>query len=345
MSRTRQGAYIYRRKGRRGWYAYLDRENRFISLGTDDENTASEKLSALLNGRRLRTSAPESLQVSEIFSQCLERAYTNHTRKTAYELGLDHKRVLTWLEVRGLKWSHQVDKTLIEDYKTSRHRFDKVSASRVNRELSNWKKAMKLAVELHTCSPDILNAFVKLREPRPIPNQRGLLKTDLEVFLEHEEHPGYWALFRTVLGSGIRDDEMRHLQLSDITFPWLTISPKAAGLCDCCPKGWTTKGYRYRMIPISKKTEKAAKEFVKHKPQLNLEPKSVWNRIRRACKAAKLQRFSMHDLRRAWASHMLHSGHKIQDISQWLGHADLITTMRYLRIVRTETPKAETLPF
>ena len=42
---------------------------------------------------------------------------------------------------------------------------------------------------------------------------------------------------------------------------------------------------------------------------------------------------------------MLMAGHRIELISKWLGHADLITTMRYLRIVSEEKVDPRRLPF
>ena len=44
-----------------------------------------------------------------------------------------------------------------------------------------------------------------------------------------------------------------------------------------------------------------------------------------------LPHFSMHDLRRAWASAMHHNGAPLKQVSVWLGHAEVATTERSLR--------------
>ncbi len=42
---------------------------------------------------------------------------------------------------------------------------------------------------------------------------------------------------------------------------------------------------------------------------------------------------------------MLAAGHRIEDISRWLGHANILTTTRYLRVVDERHPGAKRLPW
>ena len=78
---------------------------------------------------------------------------------------------------------------------------------------------------------------------------------------------------------------------------------------------------------------------------MNLDQKRIWSIVNDTCEASGVAHFSMHDLRRAWASHMLDAGVKLERISQWLGHADVVTTMRYLRIVDDTMPDRKKLPW
>lgn len=324
MPRPRKGPHVYRRPGRRGLYAYIDREHKDISLGTDDDAEALTQLAALLNRGGLRALSEGRKPLASLFDDYRERSRTNHTKKTAYENDLNGGRVLTWLEERGITTAHLITKQTIEDYKTAR-RFKKRSAARINRELQTWKSVMALGVEQSECSPAIVSAFVKLREPRPLPHRVGLTKGEIERFLRAEKHAGYRALFRLAVGSGLRDDELRHMDASDIRPPHIIVTPKA---------GWTTKGHRHRSIPVTKATLAAARAFVKARDGMKLEAKTVWKRVQAARKAAKVgKHFSLHDLRRAYASHALASGYRLEQISEWLGHAELTTTLRYLRIV------------
>ncbi len=324
MPRPRKGARIYRRKGRLGWYGYIDREHKDISLGTEDEAEAQAKLAELLDDGGLRALAEGRKPLAQLFAEYRDRSRTNHTRKTAYENDLNGGRVLAWLEARGITSAGEISKQTIEDYKSAR-RFQKRSAARINRELQTWKSAMKMAVEQREAHRSILDAFVKLREPRPLPHRIGLTKAEIVRFLRGEKHPGYRAMFRVAVGSGLRDDELRHMDESDIRPPHLIVTPKP---------GWPTKGHRHRSIPVTKATLAAARLFMKHRDAMKLEAKTVWKRVQAARKAAKIRKhFSLHDLRRAFASHALASGYRLEQISRWLGHADLVTTQRYLRVV------------
>lgn len=330
---------MYRRPGRRVWYCSFSDSEKHISLGTEDEEEAREEFARRLEGRRHLDLAPGEKTLADLFSILRERAEQANTEKTAYELHLNLRRVLAWLEERKVFTARQITKTIVEDYKTAR-RF-KVSAARINRELDAWRRLIKLAIELRFAPRHATEHFVKLREPRPEPHRPGLTRRDLTRFLKAVDHPGYRALFRLVLGSALRDEEMRHLEPNDLRpkrrgTPEIVVTPKP---------GWTTKGYRYRAIPVTPATIKAAESFLAAKPKLNMDKKRVWKVMKAACTKAGVKRFSLQDLRRSWASHMLAAGHQIEDISQWLGHADVLTTMRYLRVVRSKLPAAKSLPW
>jgi integrase len=75
-----------------------------------------------------------------------------------------------------------------------------------------------------------------------------------------------------------------------------------------------------------------------------MDDKTVWNIMRRVEKAAGLPKFSIHDLRRAWASAMHANGASIKEISVWLGHQDVATTERYIRIFQRATSGHQYLP-
>lgn len=342
----RRGPYIYRRDGRDGWYAYFSRRDFNVSLGTDDEAEARIAFARELDQRSARRLAPREQAIGDVFKTAYERSVANNTRKTAYEFNLNLVRIKAWLEGRGVHGTSAVNLALVEDYKTAR-RFT-VGAARINRELDSWKKGMRVAVEQGAMTEAALDAtFEKLREPRPEPHQRGLMASELRRFLARVDAT-YRPMLRTVLGSAIRDEEMRHLDdgdLRDGRKPAMVVTPKPAGFCECCPNGWTTKGYRYRTIPVTKVTIAAARKFLAKRGSISLEKKTVWKVIQAGCVAAKVSPFSLHDLRRAWASHMLKAGHPIEDISQWLGHADVLTTMRYLRVVREKMPAPSSLPW
>lgn len=333
MPRPRKPARIYRRPGRPGWWAYLDRDRKDIPLHTNDEAEALAKLADLTRERgRPASVAPGDAAIVGLIRTAVERSRAANTPKTAYELSLNLERVAEWLAERGVTTIAAVTQSHVEDYKTAR-RFT-VGAARINRELDSWKRLHRVGLAEGYGGEAALGWFAHLREPRPAPHQRKANKRELQAVLRHAPLP-YRHLFRLVLGSGLRDEEVRHLELADIQPRAIVVTPKP---------GWTTKGYRYRTIPASRETLKAAKAWL-GRAKVNTDKKRIWTILRTACEAAEVDTVSLHDLRHACASHWLAAGCKVAQISKWLGHADLLTTLRYLGIVEDEAVDVTKLPW
>lgn len=328
---------MYKRPGRRVWYASLSDTEKHISLKTEDEERAREAFAKLVADRGSLPLEADEKSIADLWKITRERADTNNTPKTAYELHLNLRRVCGWLEARGIVGSRKIDKQIVEDYKTAR-RFNEVSAARINRELDSWRRLMKVGVELGCVHPSVLDYFVKLREPRAEPHRRTLTKAQIERLIRAMEPPALKALCRTAIGSGLRDEELRHLEAADVRTRELAVTPKP---------GWTTKGYHYRVIPISPATRKAALAWIEARDsgKVNVDKKAVWLAMQRASAAAKVPPTSLHELRRAWASHLYERGVALKSVSQLLGHKEVATTERYLRIVTPHLPKGVKLPW
>ncbi len=351
MPRPKSGPRMYRRPGRKTWYAFLSHEHKNISLGTEDADQARINLADLIHQRAAQGAAPKKGQLGTLFVEAARRAQVNHTHKYAYDLNLRWEFIAGWLESQGVTSPDRVTTTLVERFKADqRERILRggvkgLSNCGINAYLRAWKKAMLQAVDDGTAPARVLTSFKTLREARSEPHQRGLTMDEIDAFLRAAEDERDFWLFRTVSGCGIRDDEARHLEGSSVRATAIVITPLPAGLCECHPRGWTTKNFRYRTIPASGDTVAAARSFVAVKHSMNLEAKSVWRRIQAARKAAGHNwEWSMHELRRAWGSHLLASGFKLSDVSRWYGHGDLKTTMRYLRVVEDEMPDPGLLP-
>jgi integrase len=61
---------------------------------------------------------------------------------------------------------------------------------------------------------------------------------------------------------------------------------------------------------------------------------------RAACRRAKIEDLHFHDLRREFASRLLESGASDHEVRDWLGHANITTTSRYLSTTRVRLQKA-----
>ena len=333
MPRPRKGFHLYRREGRAGWWGYLSRDERHIPLG-EDEAEALARL-AQLAGERERSARlaprPEDVRVVDQAVLVQERAGAAGTPKTAYEHGLNLERVALWLEQQDVTLLSQVTQRHVEDYKVWRRAT--VGAARINRELDSWKRMHVEAIKDGRGDETALAWFKHLREPRPAPHQRQPSRQELHAFLEAAPLP-YRDLFRFILGCGLRDEEVRHLELADLRAGAVLVTPKP---------GWATKGYRYRTIPTSAETLAAGRAWLA--AEASQDKKWIWKVMQRACVAAKVAPMSLHDLRHACASHWLEAGYRLAQISAWLGHADITTTLRYLGIVEAEPVDPEQMPW
>jgi integrase len=173
---------------------------------------------------------------------------------------------------------------------------------------------------------------LRLREPTPAPNQRTLSPAQVDLFIKRAYEMlniAYASLFELIAGCGARLDEACHLDAADIdgARQLIRITPKP---------GWNTKSYRYREVPASETTLKAARTFVRTRSNVSLDRKAVWNQLQKTRAAVGLPKFSPHDLRRAWASAMHHHGASLKAISAWLGHGSLGVTERYVRVIETD---------
>jgi site-specific recombinase XerD len=328
---------MYKRPGRRVWYASLSDTEKHISLRTEDEERAREAFAKLVADRGSLPLEADEKSIADLWKITRERADTNNTPKTAYELHLNLRRVCSWLEARGIVGSRKIDKQVIEDYKTAR-RFDDVSAARINRELDSWRRMMKEGVDLNAVHPNVIDCFVKLREPRAEPHRRTLTKVQIERLIQHMRPPAIKALVRAAIGCGLRDDELRHVEAIDVRKAEVAVTPKP---------GWTTKGYHFRVIPISAATRKALLTWIEARDSrsVNTDKKAIWLALQRGCKAAGVPPTSLHELRRAWASHLYERGVALKSVSQLLGHKEVATTERYLRIVTPHLPAGVKLPW
>ena len=346
--------HLLRRRGKaKLWTGWLD--GREVSLGTADRAEAQHRLDELAaraqpaaaaerGGTQGGAAAPEPPLLTELALRFAEYCQPpRHTKKTAESYAHRIVYFVTWAEGRKVRRADEVTFKLMSAYTRSRTEAG-AGAATVNRDVTAVRRmfAYALREDLIAEDPFEARAFrsLKLREPRPKPNAITLSPEQVDLFLDTADKlssPAHAALFRLTAGSAVRIDEARHLDAGDVDEARgiLTITPKA---------GWTTKGYRYREIPVSARTVAAVKAFVATRKGTAVDDKTVWNEVQRVRKAAGLLRFSMHDLRRAWASAVHANGASLKQVSVWLGHADVQTTERYIRVYQTSTSGHEYLP-
>ena len=146
------------------------------------------------------------------------------------------------------------------------------------------------------------------------------------------------AMLMVLYSTGMRNAEMRHLQVRDIDSRSMLIHIQHG------------KGGRDRYVPLSPtllETLRTYWRWMKPKTWLfpgtianwradkPITPKVVWDACQSAATRAKIQkRVSAHLLRHSYATHLLEAGADLRTIQLLLGHVKLEHTVIYLQLSR-----------
>jgi integrase len=176
----------------------------------------------------------------------------------------------------------------------------------------------------------------------------SFVNEDVEVFEQEDLDkffaactPEEWLLFQMFLCTGLREQELTHLYISDIRFESSVVRVSAK------PEyGWAPKKYTGREIPLPTRVLEPLREYVakrKDKSPL-LFPTSGGkphkNRLLKVCKKIAKRAgldtndWHLHKFRATFATTCLQNGVDLATVQAWMGHTDLASTMRYLRPAR-----------
>lgn len=334
--------HLTRQRGKsRIWYGFVNGKE--VCLSTSDAHEAGRELVRLTtNGERppeVRTRATSSSKsLSDIATAFID--YIQPPRKTEKTARTYENRVVAfieWCEKNGVLETDQVDFALMTRFCEERSR--DVGTSTINRDLTAVRsmfahaKRMKLIPANPFKSEDF--SELRMREAQTHRTKPTLSQADVAKVVAHSSEilgSGYGALVALVAGTGMRIDEARHIEESDVE-----ILNETQGYIHVTNKpDWHTKSYRERRIPVSRATCEAALVYLRERHTLRMDDKATWDVLNVVEKELKLPHFSMHDLRRAWATALHDNGASLKVVSSLLGHSGVAVTERYIRVVRDE---------
>jgi integrase len=183
--------------------------------------------------------------------------------------------------------------------------------------------------------------------PRPRqrsqPNRVPPTLHEVRAVFEHARTPVALAFFKTCYGGGLRLNEALQLQVRDIDSVnellhvrhgkgdrvravhlapellealrayWREVRPKGDWVFPACRRGCAFDRVQWEDHPV--------------------HPTTMQRHFRQAVAAAKLSRhMTLHDLRRAYATHLFEHGIELRRIQEALGHAGPGTTARYAHV-------------
>lgn len=220
--------------------------------------------------------------------------------------------------------------------------------------LINDRKVTATTVQVHRAALRFLYATTLKQSwfddvipwPKRIPSLPDVVAAcDIAAILNTTTNLKHWTIIATFYATGIRLDELLHLQVGDIDSKQMVIHIRQG------------KGRIPRDIALSPVLLERLRIYCRrYKPKRWLFPSERradglldQRTVRYLCRTAGRragvkQRIHPHLFRHACATHMLEAGADLRTIQHLLGHADIRTTARYLH-VSTRMIQAVRSPF
>ena len=180
-------------------------------------------------------------------------------------------------------------------------------------------------------------SVIKVKSGLGNPRTRRLNPGEEELLLAHAS-AHLKALIIAALETGCRVGELLSLQWREVRWTENVILLLAA----------KTKTSEARDLPMTAKLRdvleglRRGPDGIEHDADRYVFGNEVGEKVGRvatawsaACRRAGITNLHFHDLRREFASRLLESGAADHDVRDWLGHANITTTSRYLSTTRT----------
>ena len=223
-----------------------------------------------------------------------------------------------------------------------------LSGSRKGREtLSNKTKNHQLVL-MHAIFQRAVKLYGLPRNPLAnVDRYRVRRSGDIEVYSPEE----VWSLVRaaasevdgtiflTAAFTGLRRGELLGLRWRDIDFDASTIRVRASYAAG---KLTTPKSGKVRAVPMAPDVATALARIGRRQrftgdddfvfageSGMPLNPDALSSRYEKALEAGGLRRLRFHDLRHTFGTRMIREA-DIRRVQEWMGHADIQTTMKYL---------------
>jgi integrase/recombinase XerD len=183
--------------------------------------------------------------------------------------------------------------------------------------------------------------LVRAQSERSLPAVLSL--EEVRTILGCVRTPHNRAFLSTVYACGLRLQEAQHLEISDIDSQRKMIHvhrgkgakdrfvPLPESTLQCLRRHWVTHRHPRLLFPALGRGRNQAAQANTPMPKA-----SVQGAFRQAKGEAGIQKrdVSVHTLRHSYATHLLEAGVNLRVIQQYLGHAQLETTMVYLHLTR-----------
>lgn len=216
---------------------------------------------------------------------------------------------------------YEEDKEIILDITPLRLKNINNSKRTISKKLSAIRSFVKYMKEQQNLSIKLIgDSSIKVPQTLPKPIDENLISEVLN-HASKKEH----LIIALLYGLGLRISELSTLTLNDISQEWVEVRGK---------------GDKARQIPLLKSLFNELEDYIKQeKPKVFLLEKEgekmTVNQIRYLFNKL-FKKFGIkatpHQLRHSYATHMLHNGARISDVSELLGHSSMVSTQIYTKL-------------
>ena len=344
------------------WYASIQHDGNRIREGKfktkrEAEEVESRMRKAIADGQYL---SPEQRQLETklTLEEFYRQDYLPHAaHKNSEQYHAEHQRAFAehFLPKWGAKRIDAITADEVDKFRTSLRggafgaangykNAKKRSDARVNRLMAAFGGVMRYAHQKGRIKINPCAGLMQLKETPP--KKKLLTLEDIDAVIEAIPD-NYKALIETAFLTGMRRTELFELRWDDIDFAQqlITLTPlKEDGSAKHLKSGKQRTinfGSDLKDLLLRHRLAQAGTPDLVFTTTITHAPlKRIHKVLHTAAKKAGLDKIGMHHFRHAFASHHSMNGVAIEVIKEWLGHADIGTTMKYVQSTNEYRQKA-----
>ena len=246
-------------------------------------------------------------------------SYLENVRAYAPNSIVTYESVL--LEMSSISHYYEEDKRVVLDITPLRLKIVNNSKKTIAKKLSAIRSFVKFIQEQKEINIELIgNSVIKVPKTLPKPIDETLIEEVLQTCNYRER-----LIITLLYGLGLRVSELAAIELSNISNSWIRV---------------IGKGNKERQIPLLEQIYKEISYYVtcenpkkflfeKNDKEMNSHQiRYIFSKIfkRSGVKATP------HQLRHSFATHLLHNGARISDVSELMGHSSMVSTQIYTQL-------------
>ena len=224
-------------------------------------------------------------------------------------------------EMNSVSHYYEENKKVVLDITPLRLKIVNNSKKTIAKKLSAIRSFVKFMKEQQEVNIELIgNSVIKVPKTLPKPIDKSIIDEVLKRCNDKER-----LILTLLYGLGLRISELAALELSNISSQWIRVRGK---------------GNKERQVPL---LEQIGREIWKY-IQCENPKKFLFEKENKAMNAHQLRyifskifkrsgiKATPHQLRHSFASHLLHEGARISDVSELMGHSSMVSTQIYTQL-------------